>query len=77
MANVYKEMLLLRDAFRELRRKIRYHLDTSPEFMGGEVLSTAIDTDNGDLLVTCQHGVGDRAVTRTHRITITTEETTT
>lgn len=61
----------MRDDWRELRRKIRSDLDTDPEFFQGQVLRTDIDPETGDLLVTSQFHLGDRARIRVHRITIT------
>ena len=70
----YKELLMKRDAFRELRTKIRNELAAHSETTGGEILSMDTDPDTGDLLVTGQYKWwANETVTLTHRITITEE----
>lgn len=63
----YKELLMRRDAFNELRLMIDVGLN------GDQVrsLQTDIDEVTGDLLVTGEY----EGVRRTHRITITEETT--
>lgn len=70
----YKELMMKRDHFLLLRNEIKAHLDSGQEIYGiAEIKRTAIDPDTGDLLVTAQFGLGDRATVRTHRIRITEE----
>jgi anaerobic ribonucleoside-triphosphate reductase len=58
-----------RDAFIELRTKIRNELSAHPETSGGQILSMENDPGTGDLLVTAQYADGQR----THRIVIKNE----
>lgn len=72
----YKELLMKRDAFLELRNRIRRELAAHPELSGGEILGIDTDPDNGDLLVKGQYKWwANDVVQRTHRITITEENT--
>lgn len=73
----YKELLMKRDAFLELRNRIQRELAAHPETSGGEILVIDIDPDTADLLVTGQYKrtEDDEIVQRTHRITITEEPT--
>lgn len=72
----YKELMMSRDTFRELRTEIRHALETNREMPRGEILTTDIDRDTGDLLVTSRYGLGGKAVQCTHRITIKDENAT-
>lgn len=65
----YKELLMSRDAFLELRTKICHLLDRFPELPGGEIDMVKVDLDTGDLLVTSQFASGQR----THRLIIKDE----
>ena len=65
----YKELMMSRYAFFELRNKIRMGLSGFPTTSGGEVLCIDTDPDTEDLLVTWQHEGGQR----THRIVIKDE----
>lgn len=62
----YKELLLGRDAFVELRTKIRNLLSADPATSGGEVLCIDICPNTGGLLITGQYDSGQR----THLLTI-------
>lgn len=55
MARTYKELLMKRDAFIELRNKIQRELSAHPDTSGGEILVIEICPDTGDLLVTGQY----------------------
>lgn len=59
-----------RDAFLELRTKIRNELARHPETSGGQILEMLNDPDTGDLLVTAQYASGQR----THRLVIMDDE---
>lgn len=66
----YRELLMKRDAFLEMRNKIRRLLSANPALPGrGEVLSIDYDPDTGDMLVTSQFSSG----VRTQRIIIKDE----
>lgn len=66
----YKELMMSRDAFLELRNKIQRVLSANPALpQRGEILVIDIDPDTGDLMVASQFSSGQR----THRITITDE----
>jgi hypothetical protein len=60
----YKDLMMNRDAFLELRTKIQNVLAANPETSGGEILVIDICPDTGGLLITAQYGSGQR----THRL---------
>jgi hypothetical protein len=60
----YKELMMSRDAFLELRQKIRNELACHPETSGGQILDMENDPDTGDLVITAQYASGQR----THRL---------
>lgn len=62
----YKELMMQRDAFRELRQRIDWALAGDEV---GSPLTVAFDKDTGDVLITGIYA----GVQRTHRLTITEE----
>jgi hypothetical protein len=60
----YKDLMMNRDAFLELRDKIKDKLEEFPETSGGEIIAVTICPETGGLLVTAQHDCGQR----THRL---------
>lgn len=73
METSYKELLGKRDAFLELRDKVKRGVEYRPATSGGEILGVDIDPDTGDLLVTGRYKRSEEVAQRTHRITITEE----
>lgn len=71
----YKDLLMARTAFQELRNRVQRELSAHPELSGGQILAMDIDPDTGDLMVTGQYKHGEITTKRTHRITITEEPT--
>jgi hypothetical protein len=69
----YKDLLMTRNAFLELRNRVQRELSAHPELSGGQILAMDVDPDTGDLMVTGQYKHDDTTVQRTHRITITEE----
>jgi hypothetical protein len=65
----YKELMMRRDAYSEMRNKIHRELAAHPETSGGEILTIDTDPRTEDLLITWQHTTGQR----TYRITIKDE----
>lgn len=66
----YKELLMKRDAFRELRNKIQRELSAHPETSGGEILAMDVVGRVGVLAVTGQYKRGEEVVVLTHYVTI-------
>lgn len=67
----YRELLMSRDSFLELRERIRQGILIAPQNSAGHALTAGIDLTTGDLVIHAQNARGD--IVRTHRVIIKDE----